>query len=139
MAFATWGFAESSRGGQNFSRTDNDRSIDRSKLTCTHCLKIDHEVANCFKLIDFPEWWWGPSKNNPSSAQPRSRSRGSSSTSNKVPGIGSVAQRPSTMVSVAGSSTSRPVAPPTYTSQDRAAFQLVVTDAQWSSMMDMFR
>ncbi|GAA0152009.1 hypothetical protein LIER_10600 [Lithospermum erythrorhizon] len=31
--------------------------IDRSKLQCSHCRQKGHDVATCFKLYGYPEWW----------------------------------------------------------------------------------
>lgn len=33
-----------------------------SPRTCTHCNKSGHDIASCFQLIGYPEWW---EKNKP--------------------------------------------------------------------------
>ncbi|XP_062104448.1 uncharacterized protein LOC133815651 [Humulus lupulus] len=61
------------RGQGRFERPD------KSHLSCTHCKKTGHEVAQCFEKIGYPDWWGDRAKNDAGrgkSLAPGGRGRG---------------------------------------------------------------
>lgn len=45
-------------------------------LVCTHCGKSGHEVAECYQLKGYPEWWGERGRNSSSRGSFRGRGRG---------------------------------------------------------------